>query len=63
MLPVVLKLLILPVMADFFILLNFETVDLLTDNFELKFEVFMILIICGFVVIYDTNLHRFQRLF
>ena len=43
-----LKLLILPVIAGFFALLNFETTDLFTDNFELKFEVFMILRVCGF---------------
>ena len=48
MLPVILKLLILPVIADFFTLLNFETTDLLTDNFKWKFGFFMILIICGF---------------
>jgi hypothetical protein len=49
MLPVILKLLILPVIAEFFTLLNFETIDLLTDNFELKFEVFMILFICDYL--------------
>jgi hypothetical protein len=64
MLPVITLALIeiLPVIKELLSLLNFETTDLLTDNFELKFEFFMFFVIYGFfVVIYDTNLHRFQR--
>ena len=47
----------LPVIEELFTLLNFETMDLLTDNLEWEFGIFMILFI------YDTNVHRFQRLF
>ena len=63
-LPVIMLALIeiLPVIEGVLSLLNFETTDLLTDNFELKFETFMIFIsLRVFVTIYDTNLHRFQR--
>ena len=40
----------LPVMYDLFSLLNFETTDLFTDNFEVKF--FMIFIIYGFLLLF-----------
>ena len=63
-LPVIMLALIemLPVIEELLSLLNFETTDLLTDNFELKFKIFMIFIsLRVFVIIYDTNLHRFQR--
>ena len=45
-LPVIILALIeiLPVIKDFFSLLNFETTDLFTDNFELKFDDFMIFV-------------------
>ena len=62
MLPVIAWLLMLPVMNELFPLLNFETTDLLTDNFELKIEAFIFFYnLWVFVIIYDTKLHRFQR--
>ena len=39
-------------MKELFPLLNFETTDLLTDNFELKFEAFMIFVIYGFLLLF-----------
>ena len=51
--PVILKwLLIPPVITEFLELLNFETTDLLIDNFEFKFEAFMIFIIYGFLLLF-----------
>ena len=35
----------------FFASLNFETTDLLTDNFELMFDVFMIFVIYGLLLL------------
>ena len=41
----------LPVIDETFASLNFETTDLFTDNFELKFEAFMFIIIYGFLLL------------
>jgi hypothetical protein len=46
MLPIILKLLILPVIAEFLTLLNFETADLLADNFKLKKVSVKLVIFC-----------------
>jgi hypothetical protein len=37
----------LPVMADCLTLVNFETTDLLTNNFELIFDTFMAILFMG----------------
>ena len=42
----------LPVYEDTLLLFNVETTDLLTDNFEFTFEVFMIFIIYGFLLLF-----------
>ena len=42
----------LPVIDEVLILLNFEITDLLTDNFELKFEAFIFFIIYGFLLLF-----------
>jgi hypothetical protein len=44
--------LIIPVIKEFFPPLNFETDDLHTDNFEIPFEVFMILLFMGFLLLF-----------
>ena len=52
-LPVILKVIeTLPVIIEVLSPSNFETTDLFTNNFEFRFEIFMMFIIFGFLLLF-----------